>query len=169
MFYIDGGDGAGNGGGEGDQNPNGDAAPADDTKPPDTTAKGDKPADDAKPPTQLDKAQLEEFAKFLDEHRREKDITLAVSEIQKVHPKFDRAVIKARLQEIHKKDPNEAAFYNNPIGWKKLWEQIEKENRPDYEFEPVHSTTSPDDRKKLIAAAASGDYAARIQLARDRQ
>lgn len=159
MFIIDPGEGAGNGGtGDGIEPPQGGGGDSGNANALQGTAGAS--GGDANPPSDtvnVPKDVFDKIANSVEHMENMHAINAAVTGIKSEIPDFDLGKVHAKLEEMHKTDPEGAKALNHPAGWKMLWKSEIAEG--DVKADGVNGgrKTSGDNRRDLVDRIRSGE------------
>lgn len=119
MFAVEPGEGGGDGGsGDGIEPPEGGSEGGVATPAPASNPGSANPPNDT---VNVPKEVFEKIASSVEHMENMHAINAAVTGIKSEIPDFDLGKVHAKLEEMHKTDPEAAKALNRPAGWKMLW------------------------------------------------
>lgn len=105
----------------------------------------------------IPKEMFDKIASSVEHMENMHAVNAAVTGIKAEIPDFDLGKVHAKLEEMHKTDPDGAKALNHPAGWKMLWKSEIAEG--DVEVDGVNGgrKTSGDNRRDLVGRIRSGE------------
>lgn len=151
MFITEPGDGGGDGGSsDGIEPPEGGNTP-----PPSSSASNN--SDGGQETISIPKEVYEKITSSVEHMENMHAINAAVTGIKSEIPNFDLGKVHAKLEEMHKTDPEAAKALNHPAGWKMLWKSEIADGDVPADGVNGGRKTSGDNRRDLVDRIRSGE------------